>query len=31
MVVLEIDLAEGYYGEIDFQMLYKDIKGDSFD
>lgn len=27
----EIDLAGDYYGEIDFQMLYKDIKGDSFD
>lgn len=27
----EIDLAGDYYGEIDFQMQYKDIKGDSFD
>lgn len=27
----EIDLAGDYYGEIDFRMQYKDIKGDSFD
>lgn len=26
-----IDLAGNYYGEIDFQMQYKNIKGDSFD
>lgn len=26
-----IDLAADYYGEIDFQMHYKDIKGESFD
>ena len=26
-----IDLAGDYYGEIDFQMQYKDIKGDTFD
>lgn len=26
-----IDLAGDYYGEIDFQMQYKDIKGDAFD
>ena len=26
-----IDLAGDYYGEIDFQMQYKDIQGDSFD
>lgn len=26
-----IDLAGDYYGEVDFQMQYKDIKGDSFD
>lgn len=26
-----IDLAGDYYGEIDFRMQYKDIKGDSFD
>lgn len=25
------DLAGSYYGEVDFQMQYKDIKGDSFD
>lgn len=26
-----IDLAGDYYGEVDFQMQYKEIKGDSFD
>lgn len=26
-----VDLAGDYYGEIDFQMQYKDIKGESFD
>ena len=26
-----IDLAGDYYGEIDFQMQYKDVKGDTFD
>lgn len=26
-----IDLAGDYYGEIDFQMQYKDVKGKSFD
>ena len=26
-----IDLAGDYYGEVDFQMQYKDVKGDSFD
>ncbi len=26
-----IDLAAGYYGEVDFQMQYKQVKGDSFD
>lgn len=26
-----IDLAGDYYGEIDFRMQYKDIRGDSFD
>jgi hypothetical protein len=26
-----IDLAADYYGEIDFQMQYKQVKGDSFD
>lgn len=26
-----IDLAGDYYGEIDFRMQYKNIKGDSFD
>ncbi len=27
----EIDLAAGYYGEVDFQMQYKTVKGASFD
>ena len=26
-----VDLAGGYYGEIDFQMQYKQVKGESFD
>lgn len=26
-----VDLAAGYYGEIDFQMQYKQIKGETFD
>ena len=26
-----INLADDYYGEIDFRMQYKDIKGDTFD
>lgn len=26
-----IDLAGDYYGEIDFRMQYKSIKGDTFD
>ena len=26
-----VDLAAGYYGEIDFRMQYKQIKGDPFD
>lgn len=26
-----IDLAGDYYGEIDFQMQYKNVKGDTFD
>ena len=26
-----IDLAGDYYGEIDFQMQYKDVKGEPFD
>ena len=26
-----IDIAGDYYGEVDFQMQYKDIKGDPFD
>ncbi len=28
---MDIDLAAGYYGEVDFNMRYKNIKGDSFD
>lgn len=28
---ITIDLAGDYYGEVDFQMQYKGIKGDSFD
>lgn len=28
---MDIDLAAGYYGEIDFKMRYKNITGDSFD
>lgn len=26
-----INLADGYYGEVDFRMKYKDIEGDTFD
>ena len=26
-----IDLAAGYYGEIDFRMQYKQVKGEPFD
>ncbi|HXK76107.1 MAG TPA: class I SAM-dependent methyltransferase [Bacteroidaceae bacterium] len=26
-----IDIAGAYYGEVDFQMVYKDIEGDQFD
>ena len=29
--VLEIDLADDYYGLVDYQMAYKDIEGESFD
>ena len=28
---IDIDLAGDYYGEVDFQMQYKQIKGESFD
>lgn len=28
---LEIDLADDYYGMVDYQMVYKDIEGESFD
>ncbi len=28
---LDIDLAAGYYGEVDFSMRYKNIKGETFD
>ena len=27
----DINLNGAYYGEVDYQMIYKDIKGDSFD
>lgn len=27
----DIDLNAAYYGEVDYQMIYKDIKGNSFD
>ncbi len=27
----DINLNAAYYGEVDYQMVYKDIKGDSFD
>ena len=26
-----IDLADGYYGEVDFRMKYKNVEGESFD
>lgn len=29
--VMDIDLAAGYYGEIDYTMRYKNIKGEPFD
>ena len=29
--VLEIDLADDYYGLVDYQMAYKDIEGESFE
>ena len=28
---VDIDLGGNYYGEVDYQMVYKNIKGDSFD
>lgn len=28
---MDIDLAAGYYGEVDYRMQYKNIKGDTFD
>lgn len=28
---LEIDLAADYYGQVDYQMAYKDLEGESFD
>ncbi|MFI3268470.1 MAG: hypothetical protein R3Y51_07135, partial [Rikenellaceae bacterium] len=31
MAVFLINLAGEYYGEVDFQMQYKDTKGDIFD
>ena len=27
----DIDLNANYYGEVDYQMVYKDIKGEPFD
>ena len=27
----DINLNAAYYGEVDYQMVYKDVKGDSFD
>ena len=27
----DINLNTAYYGEVDYQMVYKDVKGDSFD
>lgn len=29
--VMDIDLAGGYYGEVDFTMRYKNIRGEQFD
>ena len=29
--IMDIDLAAGYYGEVDFTMRYKNIKGEKFD
>lgn len=28
---MDIDLAAGYYGEVDYKMCYKNIKGEKFD
>ena len=28
---MDIDLGGSYYGEVDYQMVYKNVKGDSFD
>ena len=28
---MDIDLGGNYYGEVDYQMVYKNVKGDSFD
>lgn len=28
---MDIDLSGNYYGEVDFQMVYKNIKGEAFD
>lgn len=28
---MDIDLDGNYYGEVDYQMVYKNVKGDSFD
>ena len=29
--VFEIDLADDYYGQVDYQMVYKDVVGEPFD
>ena len=29
--VMDIDLAAGYYGEVDYRMRYKNIAGETFD
>lgn len=29
--IMDIDLAAGYYGEVDFTMRYKNIRGEQFD
>ena len=28
---LMIDLADDYYGQLDYQMVYKDVEGEPFD
>ena len=31
VIGMEIDLAAGYYGEVDYKMRYKNITGEPFD